>query len=88
MVGGLSTQFHGCGGYSDYKSIAGDRRLMFEKSTNQVASAIGYGRGFIVFAAAVAALTIAVLARRALPSAERDDALAEPAPGNSSTRRE
>ncbi len=73
VVGGLSTQFHGCGGYSDYKSIAGDRRLMFEKSTNQVAGAITYGKDFIVLAAAVGAITIAILARRALPAAATDD---------------
>lgn len=64
LVGGLSTQWHGCGGYSDYKDVAADRRRMFQKSTEQVVGAIDYGRWFLIGAAGVGAITIAVLARR------------------------
>ena len=62
MVGGLSTQWYGCGGYNDYQAIARDRRLMFEKTTEQVAGAIDYGRTFVLLAAGVSAIVVAVLA--------------------------
>jgi hypothetical protein len=61
LVGGLSTQWYGCSGYSDYKSIAADRRLMFQKSTEQVAGAMTYGKTFIIIAAGVGAISVALL---------------------------
>jgi hypothetical protein len=64
LVGGLSTQWYGCSGYGDYRSIAASRRLMLEKSTTQVASAITYGKTFVIFVAGVGAITVALLARR------------------------
>lgn len=64
MVGGLSTQWYGCGGYADYKEIAADRRRMFQTGTVQVASAISYGRSFVLLAAGVGAITVALLRRR------------------------
>src|SRR5262245_59521862 len=64
LVGGLATPFYGCGGYSDYKAVAQDRRLMLEKTTTQVASATEYAKWFLIGTAGVSALTIAVLSRR------------------------
>ena len=69
IIGGLSTQFYGCGGYADYKPVAADRRLMLQKSTEQVAAAMSYGKGFVFGAAGIGAFIVALLARRALPSA-------------------
>lgn len=62
LIGGLSTQWYGCDGY---KAIAADRRLMFEKSTTQVTTAMSYAKWFVVMAAGVGAVTVAVLAPRA-----------------------
>ncbi len=67
LIGGLSTQWYGCDGYSDYKSIATDRRLMFQKTTDQVSVSIVYGKTFILAAAGIAAITVALLARRTEP---------------------
>ena len=70
LVGGLSTQWYGCDGYSNYKSIAADRWLMFQKSTDQVAGAITYGRTFVIFAAGVGAITVALLGGRRTTDAQ------------------
>ncbi len=64
LVGGLSTQWYGCDGVGHYKSIAADRRLMFQKSTDQVAGAITYGKTFVIFAAGIGAITVALLGGR------------------------
>jgi hypothetical protein len=64
LTGALSTQWYGCDSYGDYKTIAADRRLMLQKSTDQVAGAITYGKTFVIFAAGVGAITVALLARR------------------------
>jgi hypothetical protein len=63
LIGGLSTRWYGCDGYSHYKALAADRRLMLQKSTDQVAGSIQYGRTFIIVAAGIGAITIAVLRR-------------------------
>ncbi|MBI2826472.1 MAG: hypothetical protein HYX69_17480 [Planctomycetia bacterium] len=64
LVGGLATQFYGCGGYSDYKAVAQDRRLMLEKTTTQVASATDYAKWFLIGTAGISALVIAALPSR------------------------
>ncbi len=80
LIGGLSTQWYGCDGYKDYKAIAADRRLMFEKSTTQVTSAMSYAKWFVIMAAGVGAVTVAVLAPRA--SLVRPAASVEPSNDN------
>jgi hypothetical protein len=64
LIGGLSTQWYGCEGYKDYGHIAADRRLMLEKSTTQVTSAMSYAKWFVVLAAGVGAVAVAVLTPR------------------------
>lgn len=68
LVGGLSTQWYGCEGYQDYEYVASDRRLMFEKSTQQVSSAIGYAKWFVIVAAGLGAIVVAIVAPPAGPN--------------------
>jgi hypothetical protein len=63
LVGGLSTQWYGCGGLTDYERLEKDRQLMFQKSTEQVAGAINYSKNFLVFAAGLGAVAFAILGR-------------------------
>jgi len=63
LIGGLSTQWYGCRGYSDYERVEKDPRLMFQKSTEQVAGAMNYARSFLIIAAGMAAATFALLWR-------------------------
>jgi len=64
LVGGLSAQWYGCHGYEDYQQVERDPRLMFQKSTEQVAGAIRSASGFVMLAAAMSAITYACLWRR------------------------
>ncbi|MBX7165655.1 MAG: hypothetical protein K1X74_04845 [Pirellulales bacterium] len=64
LIGGLSTQWYGCRGYSDYEAVAQDRRLMLQKTTEQIASAVTYGVKYLLGAGAVGTLMFAVLRRR------------------------
>jgi 5,10-methenyltetrahydromethanopterin hydrogenase len=63
LVGGLSTQWYGCEGYADRKAVEQSREVMFEKSTEQVASAISYATTFVIMIAALLAITYAILWR-------------------------
>ena len=63
LVGGLSTQWYGCEGYADRKAVERSREVMFEKSTEQVASAISYVTWFVVVAAGLGAIIFATLWR-------------------------
>lgn len=63
LVGGLSTQWYGCHGYTDYKKVETNRRIMVQKSTEQVASAISSASGFVVLAAGISAIAYALLWR-------------------------
>ncbi len=80
LVGGLSTQWYGCGGYTDYDRVEKDRQAMFQKSTEQVAGAINYARNFLVVAAGIGAVVFAFLWRgrqveqaRSAPAATNND---------------
>lgn len=64
LIGGLSTQWYGCDGYQDYKTVAADRGLMFEKTTTQVTGAISYAKWFVILAAGVGAVAVALLTPR------------------------
>jgi hypothetical protein len=61
VIGGLATQWYGCD-YTDYERVARDKRIMLEKTTEQVSGALQYAVWFLVLAAAVTAVTYAVLA--------------------------
>ncbi len=63
LVGGLSTQWYGCEGYADRGAVERSREVMFEKSTDQVASAISYVTWFVVAAAGLGAIMFATLWR-------------------------
>jgi hypothetical protein len=63
MVGGLTTQWYGCHGYTDYEAVKHDPRVMFQKSTEQVTGAISYATTFLAAFCAVAAVAFAVLCR-------------------------
>jgi hypothetical protein len=63
LVGGLSTQWYGCEGYADRKAVERSREVMFEKSTEQVASAISYVTWFVVGTAGLGAIMYAMLWR-------------------------
>ena len=68
LVGGLSTQWYGCRGYEDYADIERSPKRMFQKSTEQVASATDYATGFLLLAANVAVIAYAVLGRGKAPA--------------------
>ena len=63
MVGGLSTQWYGCGGYGDYEAVKQDPVLMFQKTTEQVSGALETVNEFVVLAIAIATLCFAALWR-------------------------
>lgn len=63
LVGGLSTQWYGCHGYDDYQQVEKNPRVMFEKSTEQVAGAIHSASGFVLLAAGMSAIAYALLWR-------------------------
>jgi hypothetical protein len=62
LLGGLAVQWYGCS-YTDYDSVAEDRRVMVEKMTEQVSGAMEYSTGLLVIAAVLGALMYAVLGR-------------------------
>ena len=72
-IGGLSVQWHGCDGYTDYSSVAENRGVMIEKTTEQVAGASHAVQRFLIFAAAIGAVTFAVLARSRLTVEREQD---------------
>lgn len=63
-VGGLSTQWYGCHGPTDYQAVASNRRLMLQKTSEQVAQAISYGTSFLVAALVLGGLVYAIRHRR------------------------
>ena len=75
MIAGLSVQWYGCNGYTDYARVAESRGVMIEKSTEQVAGASLAVKQFLIFSAAIGAVSFAVLARpqRSAPSQDLDE---------------
>ncbi len=64
LVGGLSTQWYGCGGYTDYSAVKDDPRIAFQKATEQVAGALRYADNFVIIMAALGAISLAIVMRR------------------------
>ena len=66
LIGGLTTQWYGldCHGNIDYKAVASDPRLMFQKTTEQVGGATDYPRILLLVVANVGVITYAVLWRK------------------------
>ena len=67
LIGGLSTRWDGCSGYSDYSAVASSPKLMFQKSTEQAAEGTKYTTGFLLFAPNVAVIVYAILRRGKSP---------------------
>ena len=63
IIGGLSVQWYGCGGYTDYAALASDPREMARKTTEQVSGAASHSARFLLGAAIVGAITFSVIRR-------------------------
>ena len=68
LIGGLSTRWYGCSGYTDYSAVASSPKLMFQKSTEQVAEGTKYTTGFLLLAANLTVIVYAVLRRGRPPN--------------------
>ena len=65
VIGGMTVQWYGCDGYTDYDRVAEDRQVMVEKTTEQTAAAMRFVSRFAMFAVLVGGIAFAFLHRGA-----------------------
>ena len=63
LIGGLSVQWYGCGGVTNYGAVASDPREMARKTSEQVSGAASHAARYLLGAAILGAVTFAVVRR-------------------------